>query len=199
MKIIKSLLGIGFGLFLSYSVISSEYIDIPGFGGKNLGTGRTKNSISAIVAGIASKEIYGNSEINLKVKKHFWPDAELTGYTTENSVDTKTDVLLTSARFKAETDTEDLLNGEVDKSEFDWKVKQTGPNTYKIARWGPKFDATLELKIEEGGIIKGTYNRPGPHFDWGIKGTYDKEGNVNIEIDGPLNLGIVLEGKVIKR
>lgn len=194
-KIITSLLGVTAGVMLLTSI---EYADIPDFSGKTPGTGRTKNSISAVVAGIVGKNLYGNSEIELKIKKHFWPDAKLTGGTTKDSIDTYVDLSLTSAKFKAVTNKNGYLEGKVDKSEFDWEVKQTGYNTYKIKRLGPKFNAELELNAANG-IIEGIYRRSGPHFNWDIKGTYDNVGNVEIEIDGPLSLGITLKGKIDKK
>lgn len=184
----------GFAALTSYSIASSEYMDVPGFDTK-IQAGRTKNSISTVVAGVVARDLYGDANIELKVKKHFWPDAKLKGYTTKESINAKMDLLLTSATFTANKE-DGLLKGEVDKSEFDWKIEQTGPNTYKIARWGPKFDAALELTVNEDGTITGKYVRQGIHFDWHVEGTYDSEGNVEIEIDGPLNWGVTLEGKI---
>lgn len=206
-KIFKNILKVAAGvLFLAYSVAGAEYMDVPGFDTRIQG-GRTKNSISTIVAGIVGRDLYGSSEIELDVKKHFWPDAKLRGHTTEDSIDTKVNLLLTSAEFKAETDASGYLQGYVDKSEFDWKVKQISPHTYEIARWGPKFDAKLIISLDSlsgqdepgtHGKITGKYIRPGPHFDWGVEGNYDSDGNVEIEVDGPLNLGVTLKGKINK-
>jgi len=87
------------------------------------------------------------------------------------------------------------LKGNVDKSEFNWKVNQISPNSYQISRAGPKFNSTLNLMVENG-LITGEYKRPGPNIDWNIHGTYNSKGDVKIEIDAPLTLGITLEGKI---
>jgi hypothetical protein len=188
---------LGFGTagaaLATYGVVSSEYMDIFGFDEK-VQAGRTKNSIAAVVTGLVGQKLYGNSNIDIDIEKSLWPDAKVTGYTTPESVETHVDLALTSAHFSAQNKN-GLLEGEVDKSEFDWKVKQTGSNSYDIARFGPKFDARLELRVQDG-KISGTYIRPGPHFDWGINGTYDQNGNVKFEIDGHMNLGITLNGKI---
>jgi len=179
---------------VTFGVIASEYQDIFGFDNKRE-SGRSKNSIAAIVSGIVGKELYGDSNIDLEVKKSLWPDARVTGYTTENSIDTSMNLFFTSVHFTGRDNISGMLKGDVDKSEFDWKVKQKGKGIYEINRFGPKFDAKLRLKIENGKIT-GEYERPGPNIDWDIDGTYDNQGNVNIEIDGPLTLGVRLEGKI---
>ncbi len=173
-----------------------EYCDQPGFSNK-VEVGRTKNSIATVVAGIVGQRMYGDSRIDLEIKKLFYPNAKVTGTTTKNSVDTFVDLSFTSAHFTAQKNKEGNLEGEVDKSEFDWKVKQISESTYEIARFGPKFDATLVLHLKDGRIT-GKYIRPGPHFNWDISGNYDEKGNVKVEIDGPFNLGITLDGKIAK-
>ncbi len=184
------------GTVLVAGIPSSEYADVWGFDEKYQ-QGRTKNGLAAVVAGIIGHEMYGGSSVDLAVKKRFWPDARVTGSTSEDSIDTNIDLFWTSSRFRANY-SDDRLRGEVHKSEFNWKVEQTGPSTYRIKRWGPKFDSTLELRVADG-RIHGTYKRPGPHFDWSINGSYDAQGHVNVRIDGPLTLGIELEGRVTAR
>jgi len=183
-------------IFATSGITCGEYCDQPGFSNK-VEAGRTKNSIATIVAGIVGQKMYGDSRINLEIQKSFYPDARVTGRTNQNSVDTHVDLAFTSARFTAQKNNEGNLDGEVDKSEFDWKVKQISEDTYEIARFGPKFDATLVITVKDG-KISGKYLRPGPHFNWDISGTYDQAGNVNFEIDGPFNLGITLDGKITK-
>lgn len=191
------LLGYGtIGTALAGSVISSEYMDVFGF--SKLEMGRTKNSIAAVVAGLVGKMLYGNSQIDVEIQKQGWSDARVTGNTTPTSVDTYVDLAVTNSHFRAQQNGAGMLEGKVDKSEFDWRVRQTGQNSYEIARFGPKFDSGLNLNVADG-KISGTYVRTGPHFDWGIIGTYDDSGKVNIEIDGPLNLGIRLVGKISKK
>lgn len=191
------LLGYGAtGTALAGSVISSEYIDVFGF--SKFEMGRTKNSIATVVAGLVGQKLYGNSQIDVEIQKQGWPDARVTGNTTPISVDTDVDLAVTSSHFRAQRNGAGMLEGEVNKSEFDWKVRQTGQNSYEIARFGPKFDSGLNLNVADG-EISGTYVRTGPHFDWGIIGTYDDSGNLKIKIDGPLNLGIRLVGKISKK
>ena len=194
----RILVGAGIAAVLTGLASCEEYVDLPGFGEDSPQAGRTKNSIAAVVSGIVGQKLYGNSEIDLDLEKFFFPDAKVTGTTTSSSVDTYVDLAFTSAHFVAHNNQSGNLEGEVDKSEFDWKIRQTSQDTYEIARWGPKFDAELKISVKDGKIT-GTYTRPGPHFDWDIEGTYDSKGNVHFEIDGPLNLGITLDGKIIKK
>ena len=70
---------------------------------------------------------------------------------------------------------------KLNKSEFDWKVKQLEYDMYEIVRFEPKFNTILELRVQDG-KISGTYVRPGLHFDWEINGTYDKNENVNLRL-----------------
>jgi len=174
-------------------VVSSEYADIAGFSGK-VETGRTKNSISTVVAGVAAQQAYGNAQLDLKLKKHLWPDAHVIGSTTPRSIDTHVSLATTSATFHA-VNGPNGLSGKVDKSEFDWSVLQTSPDTYRIGRFGWKFNAYLRMTAKDG-RISGTYERRGPHFDWHIDGTYDANGNAHINIHGPMMLGVTLEGKL---
>ncbi len=195
MRTIQILVGALGALAIGYSVITGEYMDLPGFSDK-LQTGRTKNSVAAVIAGIVGQRVYGNSDIDVKIKKKFFPDAKVEGHTTLDRIDTNVDLMLSSSHFTAQKNTASgYLQGRVDKSEFDWGVEQVADNSFKIKRFGPKFNATIHLNVGNG-FIEGVYVRPGPHFNWGISGTYDKNGNVNVEIDGPLNLGITLEGKI---
>ena len=60
---------------------------------------------------------------------------------------------------------------------------------------GPKFDATLELSVKDE-LILGEYIRPGPDFNWEIRGVYTLDGQIEVTIDAPLTLGITLQGKV---
>lgn len=189
--------GLALATIVGGSVVSSEYTDIMGFS-EELQAGRTKNSIAAVTAGIIGQKMYGDSDVDLEIQKQFYPDARVVGKTTSESVDTKVDLTFTSSRFTGHNNAKGRLEGEVDKSEFNWNVKQSSKNRYDIARWGPKFDAALELTVKDG-VISGTYIRPGPHFDWDVTGTYDANGNVNYEIDGPFNLGITLNGKITPR
>ena len=177
------------------SVVLSEYADIPLPSDYDMG--RTKNAFATMVSGIIGHKLYGNSKIDVGVEKSWFPDSRVTGYSTRDTIDTKTDLWLTSAHFSAIPGYSSNLVGEVEKSEFDWKIEQKDLNKYKVARWGPKFDATLEIYVENG-EIKGTYHRPSG-FDWDIKGSYDSNGNIDVEVDAPLTLGINLKGKIEKQ
>jgi len=182
------------GLMLgTCSVVSSEYMDLPGFSDK-VEAGRTKNGVATVVAGILGQKIYDHAKIDITIKKAWFSDARVTGESTQHGIDTYVPLWLTSAHFTAHNN-EGRLEGAVSKSEFDWRVKQSSDDTYEIARWGPKFDSRVRLVIKDG-KIEGNYVRDGPNFDWQIKGTYDKQGNIVCEIDGPLCLGITLEGKI---
>ena len=174
------------------SVTTSEYADFPGIFSEKTGMGRTKNSISAVIAG---QKLHGDSVIDLEVQKICFPDARVEGKTTDDMIDTLVDLATTSSHFKASTNELGKLKGTVEKSEFNWKVKESSQTSWEIARLGPKFDATLKLTVEDG-KISGTYVRPGPNIDWYITGEYDDSGNVEITIDAPLTLSVVLSGTI---
>ena len=194
-KISPILFGIGVGIVGAFGIPCSEYQDFPGFSNKSPEAGRTQNSIAAVVSGIVGQKIYGSSDVDMEIEKTFFPNARVTGNTTPSSVNTYVGLSFTSAAFNAKNNSEGMLEGEVDKSEFNWGVKQSSSTIYDIARFGPKFDGFLDIHVENG-KINGNYVRGGPHFDWPIEGTYDAEGNVKCTIDGPLTLGITLKGKI---
>jgi hypothetical protein len=184
---------IGFGITIG------QYSDLPMPFTKGTEIGRTKNAIATVVAGIVGQEMYdGNSKIDLTIGKQYWPDAKVTGSTTSGGIDTKVDLTFTSARFKADGNAKKTLWGTVSKSEYDWDVQQNGPNSYAIVRLGPKFNSCLKIDQVKNGVIKGTYERTWA-FDWDITGTYDKSGNVRMEIDAPLTMAITLEGKITQK
>src|SRR3989338_4738352 len=110
-------------IFATSGITCGEYCDQPGFSNK-VEAGRTKNSIATVVAGIVGQKMYGDSRIDLEIQKSLYPDARVTGITTSSSVDTHVDLAFNSASFTAQKNKDGNLEGEVDKSEFDWKVKQ---------------------------------------------------------------------------
>ena len=187
-------IALGATVFSVGTCVTSEYSDVMGFSGDNE-MGRTKNSLAAVIAGIAAQKMHGNSTLDLKIKKNLWSNARITGKTTSNSVQTDIDLALASVHFKADGSSSSNLSGTVDKSEFDWGLKQKDNASYDIARFGPKFDSVLHLNVQNG-KIKGLYERRGPHINWDINGTYDSSGNVKIDVTAPLTLGITLEGKI---
>lgn len=189
-------LGLSAAIF-TLAIPAIEYMDILG-PSQDVQIGRTKNSIATVVAGTIGQKMHGNSRIQLEIEKQMWPDSTLSGHTTSQYIQTEVDLSLGEAIYKAQADERGRMHGEVDKSELNWKVQQTDVNKFDIARWGPKFDSELELNVKDGNIT-GTYIRNGVHFNWDIEGTYDQQGNVEVEIDGPLNLGITLKGKITKQ
>ncbi len=199
----RNITGIEIGLIAgiigvsTVGITSSAYIDFPGYGDKYQ-TGRTKNAVASVVAGVVAHKMYENASIDLEVQKPLWPDAKLTGTTTQNAVDTYVDLMFTSSQFQATADGRGYLSGEVKKSDFNWNVQQSDQNTYEMSRFGHKFDSGLHITVSDG-VISGTYTRTGPHFDWNISGTYDTQGNVMIDIDHPTILGITLEGKITEK
>ncbi|MBU0666698.1 MAG: hypothetical protein ABIC91_01590 [Nanoarchaeota archaeon] len=195
---------VGIASVFGFSIIVSEYLDFPGWDNK-VQTGRTKNAISTIVTGLVGQKLYDKSNIDVEIKKKLFPDATVKGYTSKDTINTHVNLTLTKSNFLAGKDYFGMLEGQVKKSEFNWNVKQIDYDSYEIKRFGPKFNHQLDLMVgdissnEETGKIIGKYIRKGPHFDWNIEGTYDRQGNVQIEIDGSLNLGINLEGKITQR
>lgn len=176
------------------SVAKDSYYDAPGFSDKTQ-NGRTRNSLAALIGGIVAQQAYGTSTIDLKVEKRFWPDTSVTGSASKDSIDTYVDLALTSARFTAKKNKYGLFEGEVSKSEFDWNVEQISHNTWEVKRLLFKWNTKLVLNIADG-KIHGTYHRPIGSFNWGIDGTYDSNGNVDIDVNCPLALGLRLKGKV---
>ena len=87
------------------------------------------------------------------------------------------------------------LEGEVHKSEYNWKLKQTSEDQYSIIRRGLKFNGNLVLHVDDG-EIKGIYHPGWTSSGWKINGTYDPEGNVHCEINVPFGLGITLHGTI---
>ncbi len=170
--------------------VSSEYCDLPGFSGK-LQQGRTINSLASIISGIVSKEAYGSSSSKGYVGKFLWPDAELNTEVDSNSISSLVGVLFTSSKLEAKYPS-NFLEGSVEKSEFDWKVKQIGVDTYEINRFGPKFDTTLDISVRNG-VIHGMYKRPFG-FDWAIEGAYDDQG-YSFNVSVPLGLDFSVNAK----
>ncbi len=184
------LAGVGFS-----GHVIGEYADWPGIFSGRCEAGRTKNSISAVIAGIVGQKLHGDSVIDLEVQKICFPDASLKGRTTQETIDTIVQLASTSAHFTSKISSDGKFEGDVDKSEFDWNVRQSSVNSWEIARFGPKFDTTLKLEIRDG-KISGVYERPGLAFDWDISGSYDDSGNVEIVIDAPLTLSVTLSGTI---
>lgn len=176
------------------TVTSYEYADVPGFSSKHE-MGRTKNSLSAVVAGIVGQKLHGESVIDLEIQKICFPDARVEGTTTKDSIDTLVDLATTSSHFTATTNAQEGLLGTVDKSEFDWKVTQSSDSSWEIERFGLKFDSTLNLTVQDGKIT-GLYERPGPAIDWRIEGSYNDSGDVIITIDAPFTLSVTLSGTI---
>lgn len=187
------LIGTGTLALLTGGFSCSEYSDYGILGSSE--QGRTKNSIATVIAGAIGQKMHKDSTIDLTVEKTLFPNARVTGHTTSDSVDTYVDLASTSSHFTALRNAKGQLEGKVDKSEFDWDVVQSSPDVYEIHRMGPKFNAELDITVQNG-IISGTYVRNGPHFNWNIHGTYDENGNVTCTVDCPVGLGITLKGTV---
>ncbi|MFC1697809.1 hypothetical protein ACFL1H_05725 [Nanoarchaeota archaeon] len=191
---------VAYGLCLSgigIAYVAAEYGDLPGW--TDYAKGREKNSIATVTTGIIARELCDQSTFDIRVKKKFWGDPRVIGETKNNYIKAKTKVMLTGATFEVKEEdfgpNSYIKKGRVAKSEIDWEVKQIGPNKYDIGRWAVKFDKTLILNVEDG-KIDGKFVRPGLAFDWKIKGTYDRDNNIDVYIDGWFNMGIGLEGKI---
>ena len=176
---------------LGFNAIRSlEFTDTPGPSKHDFG--RTVNGISTLVCGIAAQEIFGNASVNATIQKPWFPDAKVDGRTTADFIDTEVELSMTSSHFTAQKEG-GLMKGKVDKSEFDWSVEQTGPNTWHIGRWGYKFDSTLVIDISNG-QINGSLERT-MGWDWTFSGTYDTAGNIKINVGTPfLRPNFVIEG-----
>ncbi len=174
---------------------STQYFDMFGFSDKHQ-AGRTRNALASVVSGVVAQKLtgYANSNFNFDVVKTWYPDGTAKGEISYKKIESYVPVTFTSATFSATENSAGFYEGEVEKSEFDWNVKQVSENQYEISRFGPKFDSTLTLSAENG-QIKGNYART-LGFDWPITGTYDDRGNVSLNISVPFGLDVGLEGKV---
>jgi hypothetical protein len=157
--------------------------------------GRTKNSISAVVAGIVAEKAYGDATINLEVKRALWPDSHLSGEANRQGIDSTLELNWHPAHFTAQVGANGRIQGNVDKSEFDWTVTPITGNQWKIERFALKFDYVLTLNVS-GGSICGQLERPGPAPDFQITGNYSPEGMVHITIDPSFGMGIELSGNI---
>jgi hypothetical protein len=170
-----------------------QFTDLPGASENDFG--RTVNGLSSVLAGIVAQKISPNSTFSMTIEKPMYADAPISGKTTTESVQSRVELSLTSAQFTGTTGANGI-SGTVDKSEFDWSIRQSGPNTWEVGRFGLKFDATLKLHIENG-TINGVYERGPLSFNWNISGRYTTEGLVNIEVQtGFINPNFKIVGKV---
>lgn len=175
-----------------FSISAGQFIDLPGFG-KDKGGGRTRNALSVVVAGIVASEISPSSTFEMEARKSMYPDSTITGTTSAGSIDSYMPLTFTSSRFRA-TRKGELFEGTIEKSEFDWIANQTAPGKWSIGRFALKFDYELELTVADGKISGRLYKTF--EFDWKIEGTYDEQGNVDIDILVPFGLDVNLVGKV---
>lgn len=171
----------------------TQYQDLPGYS-EDTSLGRTKNALAVAVAGIVAEKISPDATIQFTVERFWFPDAELEGTVGGGKIHTHLPLALTSATFDAQS-SDGQLNGTIEKSEFDWELRQTDPETWQIGRALLKFDHTLTLHVHDG-VISGELARTAG-FNWTISGTYSPEGNVEISIDGPMTLGLLLKGSVV--
>jgi hypothetical protein len=171
----------------------SQYQDLPGYS-EDTSLGRTKNALATVVAGLVAEKISPEATIHFTIERFWFPDAELEGTVHNGEIHTHLPLALTSATFDAHSNG-GQIQGTIDKSEFDWELRPSGPNKWEVGRALLKFDHTLTLQVH-GGIISGELQRTAG-FNWTIEGTYSPEGKVEISIDGPMTLGIVLKGSVV--
>ena len=155
-----------------------KFKDTPGFDNKHQ-FGRTVNSLSAMLAGVIAQQIYGSAEFDLLIEKPWYADARVKGKTSATSIESKVNLTFTSAVFHAAGDS-GKQKGDVEKSEFNWGIKQTGPTTWEVSRLGLKLDTTLKVLVKNG-VIEGEYIRPWGQ-DWKISGSYDQQGNLDLEV-----------------
>lgn len=188
--IAAALAGIGVGALGLNSC--SQYQDFPGFS-EDASQGRTKNAIATVVAGLVAEKITPNATINLEVEKFWYPDAHIEGSVHNGTIYTHMPLAFTSATLRAE-ETGGLIVGTIEKSEFNWDLKQTGPDTWQLGRALLKFDHSLQLSVRDGHISGELARTMG--FNWSIDGTYSPDGHVEIRIDGPMTLGMTLRGTV---
>lgn len=190
------------GVALTFGIISGiSYMDLP-LGFISSSDARLKSGAAAVVSGLVSQELgNGNNVIDMESQKFFWPDSGLTGKTSPSSIETRLNTWFSSANFHASRDAYGDLNGRVDKSKYDWGVhsKGSGSGDYEISRIGLQWNSGIKDLVVSNGKISGTFIRPGLSFDLGIEGTYDKQGNVTIDIDNAFVFGITLEGTIKPR
>src|SRR3989338_3454448 len=150
---------IGGGIFELF--VAGQYSDLPGFSDDHQ-TGRTKNSIASVICGVVGQKMYdGNSELDLEVVKTMWPDANLTGHTTKDTIDSNVDLTFTRARFTASKNAEGKImmnDGQISGNyskplSFDYKNKRT----YEKENGKVDIDVKVPLSLDFG--IKGNVKR----------------------------------------
>lgn len=190
------------GSFLSY-----QYTDLPGFDNNDedsvsVRNGRTKNAIANILSGLVAQDLCKdrNSAIKMNVWKRFFPDSQVNWDTTSTTINTRSDLLLTSSSFRADGNTSDSnIKWKVLKSEFNWNVKQKSPTEYKIGRFAFKLNRILDLDISNGNI-DWEYRKP-LMLNWKIDGAYIEESNdnydVQMDVKVPLWLDLDIQWNVV--
>jgi len=185
------------GLCLGYggyrSIQGLQFIDRPG--PSKYDFGRTVNSLSVLIATHVAHKIEPNCTFKMTIEKPWFPDAEMHGKCSTREISGEVSLTLSGCSVKA-TGESGSMKGTVDKSEWDWNIKQSGPDRWEIERFLLKLDTTLNITVKDGKIT-GTYDRP-LAFDWSLEGTYDKEGNVDISVSTPLLCpNFKITGKII--
>lgn len=177
--------------FFGVSFVFSENVDYPGiFANKKAYMGRTKNAVAALVTGLVAEKIDQNVDFKFQLEKPFWPDAEAQGSVKNGKIDSLVDLTFSSSEFVGTR-----AGGTVNKSEYDWDIQQINENTWHVGRMLMKFDSDLILNIQDGKIT-GEFVRSGNHFDWSINGTYDENGNVEIDVGIPFSNDLRIVGRV---
>lgn len=165
--------GLGAALHLSYH---SRFNDVPGFKKDNFG--RTVNGVATVLGGIITRDVATNAAANLTIVKAGWPDSNLKVHTSGSSISAEADLSLSSCVFSA-SGNQGSMQGDVDKSAFDWKVKEAGLGKWTIERFGPYPNYTLDYTINNG-VVTGTIRRP-LEYDWNFDGSI-KDGNISISV-----------------
>ena len=190
-----SLLGLTAATAASLCTGCGQFKDTPGTS-KEKEFGRTVNSLSSMLAGLVAQKVSEDGSFSMTIEKPLFPDAKITGVTTKTSIVSKVELALSSARFNV-AGQPGTMAGDVTKSGFNWGIKQTGTNTWKIERLGWKFNYTLALDVGNG-QISGKLGMPGS-VDWAIKGRYDTNGVVSMSVaTGPLSPNFKISGTVQK-
>jgi hypothetical protein len=174
MAVVLVILTVIFGFFY-WSVAWDSYADMPLIGSSE---GRMKNGIASVVIGYAGRKIAKQHNkpvtIDMEIDKFMWPNARVTGKATADSAESIVDLSFSTTTYTSKRNKEGLIRGNVDKADFDWKVKQdkAKKSKYKISRAG--WNALVKMKLEDN-KFSGRFEWKLDLLDHEIEGQYNPE------------------------
>ena len=185
------------GIFILISIaLGYAYIDFPGVSSP---AGRTKNALATVITGALANELYPDREVEIEIRmvKLLWyPNSRVSGQASSGEINVYNSNFISLASFSAKKDSDGVFRGEVAKTEYNWSVSK-GEESWEIGRFLDKLDTALVLEAKDG-KISGYYSQS-LSYDWIITGTYDSDGNIQLDCDHWTIWGFGLEGKIVPK